>query len=49
LERLLAGKVADAAKALEKHLRVSRDRAMTRIQVIASGSQPDPLPYLERL
>lgn len=49
IERLQAGKVAEAANALEKHLRDSRDRAMARVNVIASGSQPDPLPYLERL
>lgn len=49
IERLQAGRTVDAAKALEDHLRVSRDRAMARVQMIASGSQPDPLPYLERL
>lgn len=50
IERLAAGHVADAAKALEAHLRVSRDRAMARIRAIATGGpQPDPLPYLERL
>lgn len=49
VERLEAGRIADAANALEMHLRVSRDRAMARVNAIASGSQPDPLPYLERL
>jgi len=49
IERLQARKVAEAANALEKHLRDSRDRAMARVNVIAGGSQPDPLPYLERL
>lgn len=48
-EHLRAGRIADAANALEAHLRVSRDRAMSRVRVIVSGSQPDPLPYLERL
>ena len=35
VERLEAGCVADAAKALEAHLRVSRDRAMARVNLIA--------------
>jgi DNA-binding GntR family transcriptional regulator len=48
IERLQAGRIPDAAKALEAHLRVSRDRAMARVNVIATGPQPDPLPYLER-
>jgi len=41
------GDVAAAAKALEAHLRVSRDRAIHRIEVVARDYQPDPLPYLE--
>jgi hypothetical protein len=49
IERLQAGRIADAAKALETHLRVSRDRAIASVNLIASGSQPDPLPYLDRL
>jgi DNA-binding GntR family transcriptional regulator len=49
IERLGAGRIADAASALEAHLRVSRDRAMARVNLIARGSQPDPLPYLEQL
>jgi DNA-binding GntR family transcriptional regulator len=49
IERLQAGRVVDAAKALEAHLRVSRDRAMARVNAIATGPQPDPLPYLDRL
>jgi DNA-binding GntR family transcriptional regulator len=49
IERLQAGRVGEAAKALERHLRVSRDRAMARVKIIASGPQPDPLPYLEPL
>ena len=49
IEHLQAGRIADAAKALEAHLRVSRDRAMARVNAIATGPQPDPLPYLERL
>jgi DNA-binding GntR family transcriptional regulator len=49
IERLQAGRIADAAKTLEAHLRVSRDRAMGRVNVIATGPQPEPLPYLDRL
>jgi len=47
-DRLQAGRVADAAKALENHLKDSRERAIARIDAIAAGSQPDPLAYLER-
>lgn len=47
-ERLLAGQIDDAATALEHHLHVSRDRAISRIDVIARGAEPDPLPYLVR-
>jgi DNA-binding GntR family transcriptional regulator len=49
IERLKAGRIAEAARALETHLRVSRDRAMARVNAIASGPQPDSLPYLDRL
>jgi DNA-binding GntR family transcriptional regulator len=49
IERIRAGRVVDAAEALEAHLRVSSDRAMARVNLIARGSQPDPLPYLEQL
>jgi DNA-binding GntR family transcriptional regulator len=49
LDRLHAGHVPEAAKALENHLRVSRDRAITRIEVIARGPQPEPISYLARL
>jgi DNA-binding GntR family transcriptional regulator len=48
LDRLAEGRVADAAAALEGHLRISRDRALARIGVIAAGSQPEPLSYLQR-
>ncbi|HEU4987966.1 MAG TPA: GntR family transcriptional regulator, partial [Rhizobiaceae bacterium] len=47
-ERLLTGQIDEAATALEYHLRVSRDRAISRIDVIARGAEPDPLPYLVR-
>jgi DNA-binding GntR family transcriptional regulator len=49
IERLEAGRTADAAKALEEHLRVSHERVMTRVNAIATGPQPEPLPYLDRL
>jgi DNA-binding GntR family transcriptional regulator len=49
IDHLAAGRIADAAKALEAHLRVSRDRVMARVEAIATGPQPEPLPYLDRL
>jgi DNA-binding GntR family transcriptional regulator len=49
VERLEAGAVADAAAALERHLRVSADRAIARIGAVARQFTPDDLPYLERL
>ena len=49
IERLEAGRIADAASALEAHLRVSRERVMARVAAIATGPQPEPLPYLDRL
>jgi DNA-binding GntR family transcriptional regulator len=49
IECLEAGRVADAAQALEEHLRVSRERVMARVDAIATGQQPEPLPYLDRL
>lgn len=48
LERLAAGRVEEAATALESHLRVSSDRALARIRTIAAGAQPEPLGYLQR-
>jgi DNA-binding GntR family transcriptional regulator len=48
-ERLRAGRVKSAAAALEKHLRDSRDRAIARIDAIASGAQPEMSPFLEQL
>jgi DNA-binding GntR family transcriptional regulator len=48
-ERLRAQRVTSAAQALEKHLQDSRDRAIARIDVIASGAQPETSPFLERL
>jgi DNA-binding GntR family transcriptional regulator len=49
VDRLAEGRVAEAAAALESHLKVSRDRALARIGVIAAGTRPDPLSYLEHL
>jgi DNA-binding GntR family transcriptional regulator len=49
LERLQQGKAAAAAQALEHHLRVSRDRAIARVDVIRRELTPEALPYLERL
>ena len=48
-DHLAAGRTAEAAAALETHLKVSRDRAMARIEMIAGGPQPDPLSYLQRI
>lgn len=49
LQRLERGRVAEAAKALEHHLRVSRDRAVARVDVIVREFKAEDLPYLERL
>jgi DNA-binding GntR family transcriptional regulator len=50
IERLQAGRIGDAARALKAHLRVSSDRAMARVHAIAAvRPQPDAIAYLERL
>lgn len=49
VEKLQAGQVEAAARSLEQHLKISRDRAISRIGVIAAGSQPDTVSYLERM
>jgi DNA-binding GntR family transcriptional regulator len=49
IEHLQARRIGAAAMALEAHLRISRDRAMARVNAIATGAQPDALSYLERL
>jgi DNA-binding GntR family transcriptional regulator len=46
LDRAEAGHAADAAKALEEHLRASLDRAVARIDVVAREFRPEKLPYL---
>jgi DNA-binding GntR family transcriptional regulator len=48
VDRLERGETGEAAWALETHLRVSRDRAIARIEVVARELDPDDLPYLER-
>lgn len=48
-DHLVAGRVAAAAEALEAHLLASVDRALTRVELIAKGNQPEPLSYLHRL
>jgi DNA-binding GntR family transcriptional regulator len=45
-ERAEAGRVAEAAAALEEHLRASRDRAIARIEIVTREFRPEPLPYL---
>lgn len=45
-EALEAGHTARAAKALEQHLRASRERAIARVEAVASAPRPAPLPYL---
>jgi DNA-binding GntR family transcriptional regulator len=49
IERAEAGHAADAARALEKHLRASRDRAIARIGAVVKEFRPEPLPYLAPL
>jgi DNA-binding GntR family transcriptional regulator len=49
VEHLEAGDVDGAARSLGRHLRVSRDRAIARIDVIARTYGPDELPYLKRI
>lgn len=49
IERLEQGKVKAAGKALEHHLKVSRERAIARIDFIRQEMTPEELPYLEQL
>jgi hypothetical protein len=39
--------VREAAAALERHMRLSLDRALARIDIVAKRPLPPPLPYLE--
>lgn len=47
--RLQAGDIAGAKAALIAHLRISRRRALLRIEAVKGMIQPDPLPYLDRI
>lgn len=49
LERLERGRVAAAAEALENHLRVSRERAIARVEIVMHAFRPEELPYLTRI
>ena len=49
IDLLASGDIAGSARALESHLRVSRDRALGRIDVATKQVDPEDLPYLERL
>lgn len=46
---LEANEVDRASRALEQHLRVSRDRAVARVNAVVREFRPDELPYLTRL
>ena len=49
VDRLDGGHTAEAAQALEQHLKVSCDRAIARIDAVSRQFNPDDLPYLERM
>ncbi|MDF2096570.1 GntR family transcriptional regulator [Aquibaculum arenosum] len=49
VDHLQAGKVQEAAAALERHLHDSRERALARVKAIRNEFQPEELSYLERL
>lgn len=49
VERMQAGRIEEAAGALERHLRDSRDRAVARVDAIVREFNAEDLPYLERL
>jgi len=46
-ERLEGGHLRESAAALERHMRMSLDRAVARIDAVARGVKPPILPYLE--
>lgn len=46
MERAEAGDLAGASRAMEEHLRASRDRAIDRIHAVGADFRPEPLPYL---
>jgi DNA-binding GntR family transcriptional regulator len=47
--QLASGKSEMAAQALAHHLRVSRERAIARVDAVIREFRPDELPYLDRL
>ena len=49
VSRLQTGDIEGAKAALVMHLRISRRRAMLRIEAVQEMIQPAPLPYLERI
>ena len=49
VSRLRANDIAGAKAALVAHLRISRRRAMLRIEAVQDMVQPQPLPWLERV
>lgn len=49
VERLEAGRAEQAAEALRRHLQVSRERAIARVDAIVRHHDPEELPYLTRL
>lgn len=46
-ERLESGHFAEAAAALDRHMCLSLDRAVARLDVVARGMLPPSLPYLD--
>ncbi|HUE47207.1 MAG TPA: GntR family transcriptional regulator [Aestuariivirgaceae bacterium] len=49
IEQMEAGRIEVAAQALKRHLLVSRDRALARVDVIARGFHCEELSYLARM
>jgi DNA-binding GntR family transcriptional regulator len=49
LQHLEAGRVAEAAESLRKHLEVSLERAMARIEQVKRAPEPPGLPYLQKI
>ncbi|MFC3230465.1 GntR family transcriptional regulator [Marinibaculum pumilum] len=49
VDRLQKGRAQAAGSALARHLEVSRDRAVARVEDVVKRFRPDPLPYLEAL
>jgi DNA-binding GntR family transcriptional regulator len=49
LQALDAGRTDRAVEALREHLQASLARALARIEAVAAGFRPEPLPYLHLL